>query len=89
MKISNETLSENKQILLDTDFVHLHNHTQFSVLQSTVSVKNLVAAAVQNKMPAVAMTDIGNMMGVFHFVRDILSHNKANKNKAIHATINI
>jgi DNA polymerase-3 subunit alpha len=75
--ISNETLSENKQILLDTDFVHLHNHTQFSVLQSTVSVKNLVAAAVQNKMPAVAMTDIGNMMGVFHFVRDILSHNKA------------
>ena len=79
--ISNETLSENKQILLDTDFVHLHNHTQFSVLQSTVSVKNLVAAAVQNKMPAVAMTDIGNMMGVFHFVRDILSHNKAAETK--------
>ncbi len=74
--LSKETLSENKQILIDTDFVHLHNHTQFSVLQSTVSVKDLVAAAVQNKMPAVAMTDIGNMMGVFHFVRDILYHNK-------------
>ena len=84
VSISKETLSENKQILIDTDFVHLHNHTQFSVLQSTVSVKNLVAAAVQNKMPAVAMTDIGNMMGVFHFVRDILYHNKAaeTKNKA-------
>jgi DNA polymerase-3 subunit alpha len=82
--ISKETLSENKQILIDTDFVHLHNHTQFSVLQSTVSVKDLVAAAVQNKMPAVAMTDIGNMMGVFHFVRDILYHNKnaETKNKA-------
>ncbi|MGV1011559.1 MAG: DNA polymerase III subunit alpha [Flavobacterium sp.] len=84
VSISKETLSENKQILIDTDFVHLHNHTQFSVLQSTVSVKNLVAAAVQNKMPAVAMTDIGNMMGVFHFVRDILYHNKnaETKNKA-------
>ena len=75
--ISKETLSENKQILIDAEFVHLHNHTQFSVLQSTVSVKDLVAAAVKNKMPAVAMTDIGNMMGVFHFVRDILYHNKA------------
>jgi len=82
--ISKETLLVNKQILLDTDFVHLHNHTQFSVLQSTVSVKNLVTAAIQNKMPAVAMTDIGNMMGVFHFVRDILYHNKTaeSKNKA-------
>ena len=68
---------ENKQILIDTDFVHLHNHTQFSVLQSTVSVKDLVAAAVKNKMPAVAMTDMGNMMGAFHFVRDILNHNKS------------
>ncbi|GEC78520.1 DNA polymerase III subunit alpha [Flavobacterium aquatile] len=75
--ISKETLSENKQILIDAEFVHLHNHTQFSVLQSTVSVKDLVAAAVKNKMPAVAMTDIGNMMGVFHFVRDILYHNKS------------
>ncbi len=82
--ISKETLSENKQLLVDADFVHLHNHTQFSVLQSTVAVKDLVAAAIQHKMPAVAMTDIGNMMGVFHFVRDILYHNKSAeaKNKA-------
>ena len=82
--ISKETLSENKQLLVDADFVHLHNHTQFSVLQSTVAVKDLVAAAIQHKMPAVAMTDIGNMMGVFHFVRDILNHNKSAeaKNKA-------
>ena len=77
VKLSKETISENKQILIDSEFVHLHNHTQFSVLQSTVSVKDLVAAAVKNKMPAVAMTDIGNMMGVFHFVRDILYHNKS------------
>ena len=63
--------------LADVDFVHLHNHTQFSVLQSTISVADLVKAAVANKMPAVAMTDHANLMGAFHFVRDILYHNKS------------
>jgi DNA polymerase-3 subunit alpha len=69
--------------LADVDFVHLHNHTQFSVLQSTISVADLVKAAVANKMPAVAMTDHANLMGAFQFVRDILYHNKsaAAKNK--------
>ena len=82
--ISKQELSENKQILIDTDFVHLHNHTQFSVLQSTISVAALVKATVQQKMPAVAITDHANLMGAFHFVRDILNHNKTaeSKNKA-------
>ena len=75
--ISKKELSENKQILIDTDFVHLHNHTQFSVLQSTISVASLVKAAAQQKMPAVAITDHANLMGAFHFVRDILNHNKS------------
>ena len=74
--ISKQELSDNKQILIDSDFVHLHNHTQFSVLQSTISVAALVKAASQQKMPAVAMTDHANLMGAFHFVRDILFHNK-------------
>ena len=71
---------EEKQVhhtLAAVDFVHLHNHTQFSVLQSTISVADLVKAAVANKMPAVAMTDHANLMGAFHFVRDILYHNKS------------
>ncbi|WP_298156638.1 DNA polymerase III subunit alpha [Flavobacterium sp.] len=62
---------------IDVDFVHLHNHTQFSVLQSTISVASLVKAAIQHKMPAVAITDHANLMGAFHFVRDILNHNKS------------
>ena len=74
--ISKKELSDNKQILVDTEFVHLHNHTQFSVLQSTISVAALVRAAAQQKMPAVAITDHANLMGAFHFVRDILNHNK-------------
>jgi len=70
--------------IADVDFVHLHNHTQFSVLQSTISVPELVKAAARYKMPAVAMTDHGNMMGAFHFVSNVLNHNKAAeaKNKA-------
>ncbi|WP_129717808.1 DNA polymerase III subunit alpha [Pedobacter sp. SYP-B3415] len=68
--VSAETLQE-------AAFVHLHNHTQFSVLQSTISVPDLVKAAVAQKMPAVAMTDNANMMGAFHFVSHALNHNKA------------
>ena len=75
--ISKKELTENKQILVDADFVHLHNHTQFSVLQSTISIAALVKAAGQQKMPAVAMTDHANLMGAFHFVRDILNYNKS------------
>jgi DNA polymerase III subunit alpha len=66
-----------KQIAIETEFVHLHNHTQFSVLQSTISVASLVKATIDHKMPAVAITDHANLMGAFHFVRDILNHNKS------------
>lgn len=64
------------QALADAPFAHLHNHTQFSVLQSTISVKDLVKAASVQKMPAVAITDHANMMGAFHFVNAVIAHNK-------------
>jgi DNA polymerase-3 subunit alpha len=86
--VSLEEIAENKQVLIDADFVHLHNHTQFSVLQSTISVAKLVKAASDNKMPAVAITDHANLMGAFHFVRDILYHNKAAKAKNEEAVAN-
>jgi DNA polymerase-3 subunit alpha len=86
--VSLEEIAENKQVLIDADFVHLHNHTQFSVLQSTISVAKLVKAASENKMPAVAITDHANLMGAFHFVRDILYHNKAAKAKNEEAVAN-
>ncbi len=56
----------------DLVFAHLHCHTQFSILQSTSTVGSLVAQAKEYGMPAVAMTDHGNMMAAFHFVRDAL-----------------
>jgi len=53
----------------------LHNHSQFSVLQSTIAVRDLVAAAAKEKMPAVAITDHANMMGAFHFVKAVKANN--------------
>lgn len=65
------------------DFAHLHCHSQFSVLQATIQIKNLVNRAVEFGMPAVALTDHANMFGTFHFVmevenanRDIAAHNE-------------
>ncbi|NCT09554.1 MAG: DNA polymerase III subunit alpha [Flavobacteriia bacterium] len=74
--ITSKTTSEGLFELKDTAFSHLHNHTQFSVLQSTIQIDALVRAAAQDKMPAVAMTDSGNMMAAFHFVNTVLNHNK-------------
>ena len=50
-------------------FCHLHGHSQFSVLQATPDVGAIIAKAKQYEMPAVALTDLGNMFGAFKFVR--------------------
>jgi len=74
-------IAQNIQELKEVDFVHLHNHSQFSVLQSTISIKDLVANTAKQKMPAVALTDHANMMGAFHFVKEVTNHNKVIKAK--------
>ncbi|MFH4963433.1 DNA polymerase III subunit alpha [Gaetbulibacter sp. M235] len=79
--ISSQEIKENIAELADVDFVHLHNHSQFSILQSTISIKKLVASAAKYNMPAVALTDHGNMMGAFHFVKEVSFHNKVVKTK--------
>ncbi|MEQ9007025.1 MAG: PHP domain-containing protein, partial [Ekhidna sp.] len=50
-------------------FCHLHGHSQFSVLQATPDVGAIIAKAKAYDMPAVAMTDLGNMFGAFKFVK--------------------
>jgi DNA polymerase-3 subunit alpha len=57
-----------------SQFSHLHVHTQFSLLDGAASIKSLYKKAIANKMPALAITDHGNMFGVFEFVSE------ANKN---------
>ena len=71
-----KSTSEGLAALKNVQFAHLHNHTQFSVLQSTMQIANIVKAAAKDNMPAVAMTDTANMMASFHFVSAILNHNK-------------
>ena len=61
--------------LLLAPFSHLHNNTQFSVLQSTSRIANLVKKAAESNMPAIAITDRGNMMGCFHFIKAINIYN--------------
>ncbi|WP_128543523.1 DNA polymerase III subunit alpha [Larkinella soli] len=51
-------------------FSHLHCHTQYSLLDGQAEIKKLVKKAVADNMPAVAITDHGNMFGVFEFVAE-------------------
>jgi DNA polymerase-3 subunit alpha len=55
----------------DFPFTHLHTFSQFSILQSTIRVSELVETADKMDMPAVALTDLGNLMGAFHFVKSV------------------
>lgn len=60
--------------LKDTPFTHLHVHTQFSILQSTSEIPAIIRRAKELGMPALAMTDHGNMMGAFNFVKEAFNN---------------
>ncbi len=64
-------------ILQDEPFIHCHAHSQFSILQSTASTQDLIRAAADDGMPGIALTDIGNMMGAFHFLQQIQQYNNS------------
>ncbi|MBF0504684.1 MAG: DNA polymerase III subunit alpha [Candidatus Omnitrophica bacterium] len=55
-----------------SQFVHLHVHTQYSLLDGACRVDELVNKAAALGMPAVSMTDHGNMFGAIHFYRACL-----------------
>ena len=50
-------------------FVHLHVHTEYSMLDGAARLKELFAEATRLGMPAVAMTDHGNMHGAYDFYK--------------------
>lgn len=58
------------------NFSHLHVHTQFSLLDGAADISKLYKKAVDDKMPAIAITDHGNMFGVFKFVAEATKLNK-------------
>jgi DNA polymerase III subunit alpha len=59
-------------------FSHLHVHTQFSLLDGAASIQNLYKKAVKDGMPALAISDHGNMFGVFEFVAEAYKHKDEN-----------
>ncbi len=54
----------------DLSFVHLHLHTEYSMLDSTIRIKDLMKKAQEFGMPAVAITDHGNLHGAIEFVKE-------------------
>lgn len=51
-------------------FVHLHNHSEYSLLDGACRVKGLISRALELEMPAVAITDHGVLYGVIDFYRE-------------------
>ena len=60
----------------DKSFSHLHVHSQFSILQSTSKISNLVSKAIDYNMPAIALTDHANLMGSFRLIKEVKNYNK-------------
>lgn len=58
-------------------FSHLHVHTQFSLLDGAADIGKLYKKAIADNMPAIAITDHGNMFGVFDFVAEAYKHKNA------------
>src|SRR5581483_8208444 len=50
-------------------FTHLHQHTEFSMLDGAARVPDVIARAVEDGQPAIGITDHGNMYGVLDFYR--------------------
>jgi len=55
-------------------FVHLHVHTQYSLLDGTIRIEDLLKRAKEYQMPAVAMTDHGNVFGAIDFYQQSYRH---------------
>lgn len=58
-------------------FSHLHVHTQFSLLDGAADISKLYKKAIKDEMPALAITDHGNMFGAFAFVAEAYKHKHA------------
>ncbi len=61
-------------LIFMSNFSHLHVHTQYSLLDGAASIGALYKKAMADKMPALAISDHGNMFGVFQFVAEAHKH---------------
>ena len=70
-------------------FVHLHVHTQYSILDGQAAIAKLVDKAIADGMPGMAVTDHGNMMGIKEFLNYVGKVNKKRKEENLPAFIPI
>src|SRR6478609_3111371 len=66
-----------------SQFSHLHVHTQFSLLDGAADIGKLYKKAAADNMPAMALTDHGNMFGAFKFVAEAYKHKGADGNPLV------
>ncbi|MFH1612864.1 MAG: PHP domain-containing protein, partial [bacterium] len=55
-------------------FIHLHNHTQYSLLDGALHLSRFVKTAQKMKMQSLAITDHGNMFGAIHFYEECIKN---------------
>ena len=59
------------------EFLHLHSHTQYSLLDGAASIQSMYKKAAKDGMKGITITDHGNMFGVFDFVAEAGKHKLA------------
>ena len=62
-------------------FVHLNVHSHYSLYNGVSTIRQLVDAAIKERMPGIAITDYGNMFGIMEFIDYVSSINKKRKRK--------
>ena len=63
-----------RRLLMPAPFVHLHCHTDYSLLDGACEISQLMKLVAEQKMPAVAMTDHGNLFGAVEFYNEAKKH---------------
>ena len=61
-------------VMQDLSFSHLHCHSSYSVLQASCDIPDIIEKAKSYEMPAVALTDTGNMYAAYKFVREAIKN---------------
>ena len=72
------TFPHNFALIIVMSFAHLHLHTEYSLLDGAARISRLAKTATNLGMNAIAITDHGNMYGVYKFYKEIKKFNEAN-----------
>ncbi len=77
-KENDKSNDEDEIFQIDTNqkYISLHNHSQYSVLQSTTDIDDLVKRAINDNMQGIALTDACNLYGAFMFWQSVEKQNK-------------